>query len=1350
MPNELHYPAGISLNLVGDIFVADQYNHRIQRWSVGHSTGVTVAGGQGSGSGRNQLSYPWDVSIMGSGSLYITDRNNHRVMLWRNGATVGQVVAGFNGYGNSAGQLNDPTGIRIDNQGILRIAERGRPWVQVLVQESATSMLLKTSGAGLYTAKAYTREGCLVDGNQCGLLVKVTSSSGNLICEGQTTLLTGDSLPGCTYQWIKDGVHLPGATTRFLMVQFSGSYRLMVSHPSGCTAQSCAIPVLVNPSTSIHSIGNLCFPGSVQLSSPSFVDTNVVSVQWYRGDEQVGQNQMRLDPIANLEVNNYDYPSGLFLGRNGKDLYFAQPNQHRVMKKNLETGVVQYVAGHGGGGSGLNQLNYPLGVYAQRQGEIYVADHNNHRVMRYEAGSSSGSVVAGGNGAGSGSNQLYGPYGVFVDPQYHVYVVDHHNHRIQRWAPGASVGVTVAGGNGAGSNLNQLYYPTNLVIGADGWMYIVDKGNHRVIKWRPGENSGMVVAGGQIPGAGLNQLSSPHDIQMDAAGSLYITDQSNHRIMRWRVGSALGEVVAGGIGAGVAISQVHNPQGLALSLEGNLYLADYSNHRLLRYEPMGLDTNTFTPTMAGSYYAKVFYRNGCSTQTNSIRLGQDTTQFGNDPFVVQNNFSQNSTGWNTNQRFNYLGNQALGPFANQSLVYLNQNFPTYDTAYIEFDWNIHDSWDNNEPFFVTANGRLFSTFFFTTWGPSYYPQLELLGQTGTRCSGYPTRSYRARFAVPHGGGNGVSFSINQWNAEDPCNESWSIDNFKVTAGRSVNLCQGDTVWMGSMPLVSSGLHRLNLVNQLGCDSVVQAYVQVKPRPADTTIHVQICAGGSYSFGSLNLSQSGRYTRVTTSHNGCDSTIHLELMVHPVYFTQTNRSLCYGQTFGFNGSVLSTSGVYTAILMSTTGCDSTATLHLTVANSINPTTLVQTLCMGDTLNLQGQAFWQGGSYTVVLTSQTGCDSLVYLDLQVANPSTTVIYDTIAFGSGFWLGSQFLNATGVYSLLLSNIQGCDSLVTIHLMVLNSPLRGVLRYQNTYLTPMAQVMLTLSSGNQAIDSVTTDGQGSFDFGIRPPGSYRLSFTNPRPWGGVNATDALGISRHFTNLQSLSGLRRKVADVNLTASVNSSDALLVSRRYSLIINDFSAGDFGYSMDTFSIGQGDSVYLDLRSLCYGDVNGSYNPSVTARASWTRMEEDGDQTTHSGVYFLDLKAKRGMDLGAVSLNIRLPEGVQVVSVRSMSKVSDEAVVYKQQGRSLRLAWYHLMPWRLMKGDEVIRLELKGRAEGWLEMDETESELANSDGVALSGLPLTTARLRLQSSKAPLEASIFPNPTSNRSSLNLLL
>lgn len=1349
-PNQLYHPSGIYLALNGDLYIADNYNHRVQKWSLGAVQGITVAGGNGAGGGLNQLHHPWDVFVVGSGSVYVSDRNNHRIMLCRPGSVDGRVIVGTNGYGNNLGQLNHPAGIRVDKAGRIKISEGGRGWVSVLEHENINSLIYRTSDAGNYTAKTFTNGGCSIPSDNCGLLIEVRSSSGQLLCEGSNTILSGDSIQGCTYQWLRNGNEISGAESFRLVVTQVGEYRLRVTSAMGCTALSCPYKVLPISSGRIQVSGSTCSMGQTGLSLMLPLDTQIVAIDWMRGNEVIKQNQIAYNPIGDVEQGASQYPNHLALGRNGKDLYVSQHNQHRVWKKNLETGDIINVAGMGGYGSGLNQLNAPHGVFVHPNGELFVADLSNHRIMKYEANAISGTVVAGGNGAGSSAYQLNNPYDMWVDASYNVYIVDHSNHRIQKWSPGSTAGITVAGGNGQGSGLNQLNHPTQLAMDANGYMFIVDNHNHRIMRWWPGASSGSIIAGGNGAGSGLNQLYHPHAIQLDPSGTMYISDNHNHRIMRWIQTKPEGQVLFGGLGAGASMAQLTNPQGIKINNDGRIFVSDHGNHRVIAYTSLSLDTLGIIPITSGSYSAKYYFKNGCIANSNLIRLGSDTSNFGSEAYIVQNNFTQNSSGWNTNQRFSYLGNQALGPFANQSLSYFNQNVPPYDTAYFEFDWNIHDSWDNNEPFYVTANGHLLGTFYFWTWGTANYPQLEPLGQSGTRCSGYPTRTYRARFAAPHGIGNNVSFSINQWNAEDVCNESWSIDNFRVTAGRSVTLCQGDTVWMGSMPLVSSGLHRLNLTNQLGCDSVVQAYVQVKPRPADTTIHVQICAGGSYLFGSLNLTQSGRYTRVTTSHNGCDSTIHLELMVHPVYSTQTNRSLCYGQTFGFNGNALTTSGVYTAMLTTSTGCDSMVTLHLTVADSINPTTLVQTLCMGDTLNLQGQTFWQGGSYTVVLTSHTGCDSLVYLDLQVANPSTTVIYDTIAFGSEIWIGNQLINSTGSYSIMLSNNQGCDSLVTVNLVVLNSPLKGVLRYQNSSLTPMGNVLVRLISSNTLIDSALTSGQGYFDFGVRPADTYQLIFFNPRTWGGVNATDALGISRHFTNLQLLNGLKRKAADVNVTTSINSADALLVSRRFSTIINNFNAGDFVYSIDTFSLAQGDSLFLDVRSLCYGDINGSYNPAAITRNSWSRMDEIGDLVTENGVYFLDLKAKRRMDLGAISLNLLLPEGIKVVNVHSASTVSDEPVIFKQLGRNVRIAWHHLMPWVLEEGDAMIRLELMGCVDGWLEIDEAESELANSDGVPLIDLPLIAPRLKAQSLSTIMSASVFPNPTSNRTWLSLAI
>jgi hypothetical protein len=68
--------------------------------------GITVAGGNGSGSGLNQLSDAWGVYIDDDKTVYVADSLNDRIVEWKNGATSGQVVTGEDWYGNQNDQLN--------------------------------------------------------------------------------------------------------------------------------------------------------------------------------------------------------------------------------------------------------------------------------------------------------------------------------------------------------------------------------------------------------------------------------------------------------------------------------------------------------------------------------------------------------------------------------------------------------------------------------------------------------------------------------------------------------------------------------------------------------------------------------------------------------------------------------------------------------------------------------------------------------------------------------------------------------------------------------------------------------------------------------------------------------------------------------------------------------------------------------------------------------------------------------------------------------------------------------------------------------------------------------------------
>ena len=124
---------------------------------------------------------------------------------------------------------------------------------------------------------------------------------------------------------------------------------------------------------------------------------------------------------------------------------------NRVLKfaAGSTTGVV-IAGGNQPGGSALNQLSSPQGLYVDKNGNVFVCDFQNYRVLEFPAGSTAGSngiVVAGGNGAGTNANQLLGPIGVFVDAAGNIYVADAGDFRVQKWAPGASSGTTVAGGN---------------------------------------------------------------------------------------------------------------------------------------------------------------------------------------------------------------------------------------------------------------------------------------------------------------------------------------------------------------------------------------------------------------------------------------------------------------------------------------------------------------------------------------------------------------------------------------------------------------------------------------------------------------------------------------------------------------------------------------------------------------------------------------------------------------------------------------------------------------------------------------------------------------------------------------
>jgi len=154
------------------------------------------------------------------------------------------------------------------------------------------------------------------------------------------------------------------------------------------------------------------------------------------------------------------------------------------------------------------------------------------------------------------------------------------------------------------------------------------------------------------------------------------------------------------------------------------------------------------------------------------------------------------------------------------------------------------------------------------------------------------------------------------------------------------------------------------------------------------------------------------------------------------------------------------------------------------------------------------------------------------------------------------------------------------------------GLLQYDNTAGTPVVNsTVRLLGSGGIVLQTTTTNASGQYTFSNVPSGSYSVSALSSRPWGGVSSADALLVTRQFNNTISLGGLRLIAADVNNSSSITSADALLVSRRVAGLISSFSAGDWKFETQPVTV-VSSNITQNIRGICVGDVNASYQPSV--------------------------------------------------------------------------------------------------------------------------------------------------------------
>lgn len=205
----------------------------------------------------------------------------------------------------------------------------------------------------------------------------------------------------------------------------------------------------------------------------------------------------------------------------------------------------------------------------------------------------------------------------------------------------------------------------------------------------------------------------------------------------------------------------------------------------------------------------------------------------------------------------------------------------------------------------------------------------------------------------------------------------------------------------------------------------------------TTFEATICEGEDYKLDNFDITAataSGVYKQKLQGANTCDSIVVLNLTVNPRIYNTTTQSICQGDYFEFNGVKYYTNTVQTDTLTSAvTGCDSIVTLYLTV-NAILEGVEEAHLCPGDYVEFGkfGQ-ITEAGTYVDTVKNALMCDSAATLTVFVHDTVSTIVRAAICQGESYskdvWAG---LSQAGDYPSKQETVWGCDSVVTLHLMV------------------------------------------------------------------------------------------------------------------------------------------------------------------------------------------------------------------------------------------------------------------------------------------------------------------------------